>query len=64
MDDKSDAKYAGNFYCKKCDFRCYKQSDWNRHIMTRKHTSDDAGVTNGLQNELQKNAKNAKNAEQ
>ena len=59
MDDKGVAKNANIFYCEKCDFKCSKQSDWKRHILTRKHTMDDAGVTNELQNELQKNAKNA-----
>ena len=28
---------AGKFVCEFCDFKCYKQSDWNRHIMTSKH---------------------------
>ena len=28
---------AGKFMCEKCDFKCSKQSDWNRHIMTSKH---------------------------
>jgi len=50
MTDKSVAKNAGNFYCKKCDFRCCKQSDWNRHIMTRKHNMTDKILTNDLQN--------------
>ena len=29
--------YAENFCCKLCDFKCCKQSDYDRHIMTRKH---------------------------
>lgn len=33
-------KNAKNFECKKCDFKCSKQSDWNRHILTRKHNND------------------------
>jgi hypothetical protein len=26
-----------NFYCILCDFKCCKQSDWNRHRKTKKH---------------------------
>ena len=37
------------FECIKCYFKCSKQSDWNRHILTRKHTSE----TNMNQNETQ-----------
>lgn len=25
------------FNCEKCDFKCCKQSEWNRHIMRPKH---------------------------
>jgi hypothetical protein len=28
------------YECIKCNFKCSKQSDWNRHILTRKHTSE------------------------
>ena len=37
------------FECIKCYFKCSKQSDWNRHILTRKHTSE----TSMNQNETQ-----------
>jgi len=30
-------KNADIFNCEKCTFKCSKQSDWNRHLMTRKH---------------------------
>lgn len=30
-------KNAPKFICESCDFKCSKQSDWNRHIMTSKH---------------------------
>ena len=26
-----------NFHCTICDYKCSKQSDYNKHIMTRKH---------------------------
>jgi hypothetical protein len=34
------------FECKKCHFKCSKQSDWNRHILTRKHTNDSKMIVN------------------
>ena len=27
------------FICEKCDYKCYKLSNWDKHINTRKHTS-------------------------
>jgi len=30
-------KNANKFHCEQCDFTCSKPSDWNRHILTRKH---------------------------
>ena len=37
MANKKTPKNAEKFYCEKCNFTCFKQSEWNRHIMTRKH---------------------------
>jgi len=37
MDIKNLPKNAKNFYCEKCDFICYKQSNWTHHTSTRKH---------------------------
>ena len=37
MDSKKTPKNAEKIYCEKCNFTCFKQSEWNRHIMTRKH---------------------------
>jgi len=48
------AKNAKNFSCKKCYFNCSKQCDWDRHILTRKHTME----INGNKMEIQKNANN------
>jgi predicted small secreted protein len=31
-------KTAEKFYCKNCDFICSKQSNWDAHLLTRKHT--------------------------
>jgi len=30
-------KNTGEFFCKICDFKCSKQSDYSRHILTAKH---------------------------
>jgi len=30
-------KVAKKFYCKECDYECCKGSDYNKHILTRKH---------------------------
>ena len=37
MDTLSTAKNASRFYCEKCHFKCSKQSDYTRHILTAKH---------------------------
>ncbi len=31
------AKSRQKFFCQKCDYTCSKQSDYNKHILTRKH---------------------------
>ena len=40
------AENAQNFYCSKCDVKCSKLSDWNRHITTLKHQNVDKMLTN------------------
>ena len=37
MTNKNSPKIAIKFYCEKCDYGCYKQSDYNKHLSTRKH---------------------------
>ena len=39
-------KLAKNFHCEKCDYSCSKESDFNKHLATRKHNK----AYNGLQN--------------
>ena len=34
---KSATKSSQKYECTHCDFICCKQSEWNRHILTRKH---------------------------
>jgi hypothetical protein len=46
--DKKTSKNLINYECEKCDFKCSKKGDWNRHIATAKHlklTFGDAQVT-------------------
>ena len=35
-----------NFVCQKCDFKCCKKGDWNRHILSSKHQNVDKMLTN------------------
>jgi hypothetical protein len=42
MEDKNSPKIAIKFVCKKCDYKCSKQSDYDKHLLTAKHKKDDA----------------------
>jgi len=47
-DKNSDIKLAKTrhkYYCEKCDYKCIKLSDYNKHLLTRKHTNDDIIMT-------------------
>jgi hypothetical protein len=46
MTDIFAQNYAENKYCKSCDFKCAKNSDWSRHILTAKHRNADKILTN------------------
>ena len=37
MDNKITSITSNNFICKKCDFKCSKKGDYNRHLLTAKH---------------------------
>ena len=37
MANKKMPKNAEKFYCEKCNFTCFKKSNWDTHITTRKH---------------------------
>jgi len=45
------------FTCQKCEFTCRFISDWKRHIVTRKHTSQSGKEING--NSLETNSPNS-----
>ena len=36
-DNAENAENAAKFICENCDFRCSKQSNFNTHLLTRKH---------------------------
>ena len=40
MEKIKTPKNAKIFYCEKCNFKCSKNSDWNRHIVTAKHKKE------------------------
>ena len=46
MTDIFTSENAKKFMCDKCNFICSKTSDWNRHIVTRKHLNTDIILTN------------------
>ena len=46
-----------DYLCKSCNFKCSKNSDWSRHIKTKKHVHRNNG--NKMENaEMEKNADN------
>jgi len=49
-------KNAEKFTCIKCNFKCSKQSDYTRHLMTRKHKM----IVNDSKNDSKKTPKNVK----
>ena len=53
METKITPKNAKIFSCKTCNFECFKQSDFNRHILTAKHKN--------RTNRTEKTPKNANN---
>jgi hypothetical protein len=40
MDNEKTPKNADKFYCEVCDFKCCKNSDWERHIVRQKHINN------------------------
>ena len=58
MDNKKTPKNAEIFYCEYCDFKCFKYSDWERHIVRPKHIKNENDNENG-KNGNEKSPKNA-----
>ena len=36
------SKNIKKFHCEKCDFRCFKKGDFNRHLNSKKHNTTNA----------------------
>ena len=32
-------KVPKNFYCEKCDYKCFYKRDWEKHLLTKKHNT-------------------------
>ena len=47
METKNSPKLAKNFVCKKCDYNCSKESDYKKHLFTRKHKMETNGNKTG-----------------
>jgi hypothetical protein len=48
---KNEHKTSDEFYCDKCDYKCGKKFNWDRHILTPKHTRVSKGGQKGAINE-------------
>ena len=48
---KKTQKNADIFNCEKCDFKCSKQSDWERHIARPKHIRIQKNIIETLEND-------------
>jgi hypothetical protein len=53
MITEKSPKISSKFYCESCDYKCSKQSEYNKHILTAKHKNNDGQLHKNLQN-LQK----------
>tara|TARA_Y100000991_G_C21918322_1_gene325372 strand:- start:56 stop:961 length:906 start_codon:yes stop_codon:yes gene_type:complete len=49
---KNRQKTPKKFHCEKCDYHCSKQSDFNRHLHTRKHNLETNGNKNAPKNAI------------
>jgi hypothetical protein len=45
-DDTKEPKSANIFYCEICDFKCSKQCNYNRHLLSAKHINKTKMMTN------------------
>ena len=58
MGNKKTPKNAEIMFCKFCDFTCFKNSDWERHILRLKHQNNEKGYQMVTES-VQKTPKNA-----
>ena len=45
-DNKKRQKNADIFFCENCDFKCFKLSEWSRHLSRAKHQNNENGKKN------------------
>jgi hypothetical protein len=50
MMTKKSPKSPKKYTCENCDYNCFKQSEWNKHILTSKHINNDDKLHENLQN--------------
>ena len=43
---KKGANFGHQYFCQKCDYKCIKKYDWDRHLFTRKNHNGNEMVTN------------------
>ena len=43
MEKNKSPKVAKKFICEKCDYKCNKKSDYNKHLLTAKHKMETLG---------------------
>jgi len=43
MVTKNFTDFTKNFSCNYCDINCSRKSEWDRHVMTKKHNSNITG---------------------
>jgi hypothetical protein len=58
MDNEKMPKNAEKFYCKICNFKCFKKSNYDAHLLTSKHQNNE----NDNENDKNDNEKMPKNA--
>jgi hypothetical protein len=46
IDNEKSANPLKTFHCKKCDYSTNDKKDWNKHILTAKHTKSTKGAEN------------------
>jgi hypothetical protein len=54
MTYKKSPKSPEHFYCEFCNYKCCKQSEYNKHLNTSKHSNTYKYLQNDLQKNLQK----------
>ena len=52
LDDKKNAENAKLLICEICDFKCCKQSNMDKHILTGKHKKNDAELQQNVTEEI------------